>query len=571
MISNFRYYLGKLEFFLRKNSRSENDFLSIIRNFHLSVFFLDFCEFNNKDEYENLINLMDSQEKRYNTFKQEMNILARKAIQENVDLLFLKGVILSEDLFDIPETRRSLDMDLLIDFSDLNIMDKILRNNGYYVLNEDTYTNSLVFVNKFKSIREELTHTNVYYKKMLIDEAIFELEVDLHINCCHYLTKFDKNDNRSLINRQRSVLIRDQDFTINTLDTNDTLIHLSAHFLRHFYWEYFRFLRGKNHFELRQDLLFELALFVGKYQKSIKKEILINRAIELNQFEPLFISFVLVNYIFEIGYIEELLPQMYDFYAKSNFENGLSSYFSKGILTCNLEIICRESSHQLSAEITRNLRILLPILNLERDRYISFDIKESYFNINLVPIVNYEILGTNDTFKDSLSINSKLSLLWNDDGILVHFSMSQIKKICWDNINQICFSITHDENDCFFDELINTNPQDKMFSNNCKTIYIKPIGSRFETFTNFCDSLEANEYGHFTSDNEFIEVELKLPWNTFGFSIKPRRIIDILFFIDFICEDEELYVFRVSQENHNNFVYSNYYPWHTEHARVRLI
>ncbi len=228
--------------FLSKNVKNNDELTQIIKDNDLLYLFS-----NQLDDKGDYYDFLKKQRERYDCFVKEIKLLNEKARKKGITLLVLKGIVLADDLYEPYYARESLDIDLLVDETELEKMVNILIENGYYIEN-DNYTNSLGYVLKYKSIRDELTHITQYHKKQS-EKSDVMIDIDLHIRPFHFMPLMEKNSDNSLFSKSIEYKIKAYDnYSIRTTNHIDTFIHLSAHLLRHYYWQFFRALRGEEKF-----------------------------------------------------------------------------------------------------------------------------------------------------------------------------------------------------------------------------------------------------------------------------------------------------------------------------------
>ncbi len=104
------------------------------------------------------------------------------------------------------------------------------------------------FLSKNVKNNDELTHITQYHKKQSKKNDAM-IDIDLHIRPFHFMPLMEKNSDNSLFSKSIEYKIKAYDnYSIRTTNHIDTFIHLSAHLLRHYYWQFFRALRGEEKF-----------------------------------------------------------------------------------------------------------------------------------------------------------------------------------------------------------------------------------------------------------------------------------------------------------------------------------
>lgn len=548
-IENFENVQKSLKRFMQNNFSTKNDYFCACQSFRVDKYLNEVQEVNllfQKDIYE-----------KYNNDLRKLLVDAKLF---GVDVLVLKGIVLAEELFNPYILRRSLDLDILVDYKNLIIIDKLLKNLGYASINE-SYTNSINCVLKYPSIRKEITHITPYKKEF---ENGFVGYIEVHINFCHYLPHENRSLELSYFRDARERYVESGKFYVNTLSINDSFIHLCAHMYRHFYWEFFRFLRGKNHFEFRMDLLFEIMLFYTLHENEILSYHTINRIIELNQIEPVLVSVLMMDYVFDCVNLKNYTKSLRKIYDGKVFQNDLSSDFCEAILNSELSEICKKFGHELTRYIMQQLRNNKPIYYLKEGNYAFCEkLGLHLFNKNLTEVkINFDN-------KLKFPEEGTYSISYDADYLSLSFNIPQNDCLLGNVISTICLGVCKDEDSGFFDEYSLSNPQDKRFSKNMQTIFIKFYELGFKVTINDKEIQEKNLIEVIKVNN--FEISIKLPFSLL--KIKPinRRIINLVAYIEFSVDFEEAKYLRYQTKKGISDYYALYYPWPTECGRYQLI
>lgn len=105
---------------------------------------------------KNITREMEFQKLKYNLLIQEACTILEEAKNRNISLLVMKGFILAHELYYPKEIRNFDDIDLLTKYEDLILADCLLKDLGYYTLNDEIYTNSLNCVINYPSIKKKM-------------------------------------------------------------------------------------------------------------------------------------------------------------------------------------------------------------------------------------------------------------------------------------------------------------------------------------------------------------------------------------------------------------------------------
>ena len=546
---NFTIVKDSLHRFIVSNYYDEMSIDSALKDYRIDKFFIPFNE-----------ELFSYQISIYNVYKMELMKISKELETYNLKFLVLKGIILADDLYEPYYLRRSMDLDILVEFKDIDIVDNILRVLGYFPINEDFYTNSIKHVKSNKSIREEITHITPY--KKIIDDNITSI-IELHINFAHYLHTNLLPEPKSIFSLSRDVYIKSLDLKLYTLSIEDTFIHLCAHLLRHFYWDFFRFLRGKNHFEFKMDLLFEVALFFNKYKKYLSGDNLIIRAFQLNQIEPVLFVLNMMDNVFDIMNINQLLKKCQETYENNTFHNDLSTDIVRILLSINNNDICTKICHELTEIIMQELKKSKEILYIFENKKNIKELGKHYYNLNLTEIFDYK----KDCQNKHLTSKGFYSITYNIKELIITFEIYNLGYNL--STHKICIALEKDENCSFFKDYKKTDYTDKRFSKNQQVIYITCIDNYHQVSMNgdYLDNIKFNEKMY----NEKIVCSVLIPWSVIDIMPIKGRVVDIVAFIEFEINENEARYYRFQIKKSKDDYYSLYYPWSSDSCRFKLM
>lgn len=567
--------LGEL---IRRNCENDTDFLSLINIHGLEMILNEEIKDIDQNNYERARKNIYEQNERYKLFASEIEKIASLAYSHGLNLLFMKGITIANELFEPIGLRKSFDMDLFIDYTEVELMDGILFELGYFHLeSEKNYTNSIQHIKKYKSIRDELTHITVYHKFVNFLGEKMRLDLDLHIHCCHYMPEIKKESSESFFSRSRWVKYPEMNLEIKVLEIHDAFIQLTAHFIRHYYWEYFRFLRGEKHFRLRIDLLFEMALFLKKNKCVIDWNEMLKRAFTVNQFEPLFITIKLLTN-FSLLELDGIYQKLLNVYENNDFKNGLSSHFVNSVSKLEIKDQYSLCNFSLASIIYKELREEIPIVKIYKNiRKIAreFPSKKVYFNQNLVEINNLSLLENSKFYHEIENATTSLTINWNEENIYIRLKVKDGSGIFYSSFESFVISFAKDEGLSFFDELKESEVKNKMFHQCTKTFIVK----RDKINNNVIAQVGSNDFVTFNKENIDIKnennefrFEIEISWDKVGVLPSLRRIVDFQFNIDFKnCSFDEIYLARISTDSCNKYKYSLYQPWPSGYSRIQLI
>ena len=141
---------------------SWNRFVSlVIRHRLVTVIYLKLQELNlelPEDAAERLKSRFELERKK-NFILNASLVKLNQALEKEVRVIWFKGVLQSQRMYDNPLVRSYSDLDLFIDKKDLYQVDKILRANGYFPDNDWTAYSSSHF-SKYAEIIKEIAYVN---------------------------------------------------------------------------------------------------------------------------------------------------------------------------------------------------------------------------------------------------------------------------------------------------------------------------------------------------------------------------------------------------------------------------
>ena len=563
MIDNINEKL--LEFL--KINLNEKELNGFIKNRNL------FCLFKyNKYEVQNDLEILEEfhrQEIRNGYFLKEIKNLNRYCNEHGVEILFLKGFILAKDLYLDPSMRNSMDIDILIKFGDLEFIDNYLKKLGYKPMGDASYTNSVQCVKEYKTVRDELTHVTSYNKIDYVNGKELLSEIEVHLRPYHYLPFSNYDSDFSIFKRKRRIYIDEIHEYIETLGIVDTVIQLCAHFLRHFYWEYIRYVRINRKFNFRLDLIHEIALFLDKYIERIEINDLIHQAKELNQIDALFLVLEILQDIYEDYINKELISKVELEYHSKELENNFGSRFVSCVIKSSIySKLYFESSNKLANSINQVFQATKNIDYIYSDKSDSktvVPLKAGYFNINKVEIQDASML---DRIKSKIAKNCENSVYYSWSSKYLNVKIELNKQ--YRNISMIRISFAKDDNissDCEFS--IVRGKEFNLFTYN---IVIDNLENhnRLRLHLINKDIVLGRENYEIKSIGNRLILNLNLNWELFNCVPYNERIVNIQTCIDYVMKIEDLYYYRefTSLPNINYCVFE---PWLPEFNKYKLL
>ena len=211
----------------------------------------------------------------YKTFSRSTMLYEqfRKVIEEfgkqNIRVIALKGIYLSEFLYRDIGLRQFSDIDLLVNKEDGEKCLSVLRTMGFKAV--------ILGVTEFIDSKSEVIH----YSPMVLNGVSVEIHIKLHRFSKHYAI-----DVNSFI--QRAVPVKLNSVNVSALELHDLLIHLCVHLDKHF--------RGGH---VQFTSFSDLVNLLDKYAAEINWTLLKERCTENKASKVVFTYLMLVHYFYK--------------------------------------------------------------------------------------------------------------------------------------------------------------------------------------------------------------------------------------------------------------------------------
>ncbi len=227
----------------------------LLYNCNLNCICIDLLKKTDKKSYIISTATMIKQKYLNKIFIKEIKKIEEKAIVNDIRIIYLKGITLAYSLYDLPNTRKSADIDILIDYNDVDKILKILIEMGYYSEKENLSSKEIKSKIKLKN------HLEVYKN---INKEIIAVEVHGSILnppniFCICTDGFIKTKNK----------VKVENIYLNTLDINNYFIYLCLHFVKHLPLDYFDKIIMQTHFSFNMQNIHDIALLIDKYENTI--------------------------------------------------------------------------------------------------------------------------------------------------------------------------------------------------------------------------------------------------------------------------------------------------------------
>jgi hypothetical protein len=280
-----------------------------------------------------------SQKKQNLIFLQEIENLATLAKNNDIPLLFFKGVCLAKDIYLDFDNRLTGDVDVLIMPKDLSKFLHIIEEQGGYKkfsFNIEQEANKHITGRggHFPALDKEVYFEGIKY--------IFHLEIhirvttiELHDHSCTSIQDEFKLT-QQIINRARSFCldIGDKSIDVKIMDTHDALIFMIIHMIKHLLWDLTRTtFQGRSHF-FNMQLILDLKNFWFKYKDDINLTVLFSRIKEFDILNTFLLGVQIVK-----NFYQDFLGDMFENMTPINTANSITAGFLRNLFNLNVDDI----------------------------------------------------------------------------------------------------------------------------------------------------------------------------------------------------------------------------------------
>lgn len=346
----------------------------------------------------------------------EMEIIFKN---NDIKVIYLKGITLAYELYDPIQTRIFHDIDVLIDYNDAVQCINNLKNLGYYSEKEFKNTEEI-------KIEIKLNNHLELFKKL--DGKTIHLEIHGAIlNPPNIFNSYTKEF------IDRSTKIKVEDIYINTLDVNDYFIYLCLHFIKHLPFDYFDKVIMQIDFTFNMQNLHDIVLLIDKNNKSINWEKIYNTVFEMKVCGYIFLASKMLNEIYPNRIPEDFLNQLYKHRHNSYIDvlGRNDQYWAAGRFLWLFDL----SFHELCKNTVKdfmNGNLMLDLTEYINNTNKNEDVSDDTFNIQIDKKMEYYIEGSIYGDLDDLYINIKFinktcyyytgdNHIWNRDSIEIMF------------------------------------------------------------------------------------------------------------------------------------------------------
>lgn len=325
---------------------------------------------------------LTARQKKFNDIvKREINQLAQVAHAHNIKLVFIKGLILAELLYDKPEERFFFDVDILVKHNDLKSALEICNRLGY---SSDSFGNDDMLG---KAVEHHLNDTSHHFPKITKflrhGSAEFEISIEIHTQVyAQYMHQIAAPDNTIVTNSvvDNSVLFSHSEYTnVYKLANYDEFLLLIMHATKDFFDVILTHLCHPvrpSYFHMKH--LIDIDLYFNKY--SLDFNVLLKRAIEWNII-PEVTLFLRVIATYNPNCIPiSVVDEAYRLFGRK--VGFIASYIHLFLKSFNAYEVLQKSSWELTTYILEKIEITHPLCtSYKRYDYKNLP-KESRFSIN---------------------------------------------------------------------------------------------------------------------------------------------------------------------------------------------
>lgn len=216
----------------------------------------------------------------------------------NIKLIFLKGIFLAADVYTKVETRKSNDIDCLIDKKDFCRVHNYLLSLGY----------------ECENIDEKDISTGIYCEKIIVDHSCYnryvegiKLEIEIHCNAINAGNAFNDSGDYFLKHSIQKQLLGLNPYV---LETEYNLVFLMMHFFKHLPVYYLSYSILGIPVKINLSNLNDIILLVEKYKDSIRWTLVEKIAKEMMVVNYIEAVAILVNKTFGAIFPAEFLSML---------------------------------------------------------------------------------------------------------------------------------------------------------------------------------------------------------------------------------------------------------------------
>ena len=300
-----------------------------------------------------------SQKKQNLIFLQEIENLAMLAKNNDIPLLFFKGVCLAKDIYLDFDNRLTGDVDVLIMPKDLSKFLHIIEEQGGYKkfsFNIEQEANKHITGRggHFTALDKEVFFEGIKY--------IFHLEIHIRVTTIelhdHSFTSIQDEFNltEQIINRARTFCLNlsDKSIDVRVMDIHDSLMFMIIHMIKHLLWDLTRTtFQGGLHF-FNMQLILDLINFWLKYKYAISLTVLRSRIKEFDVLNTFLLGVQIVK-----NFYQDFLGDMFENMTPIDTGNhSITAGFLRNLFNLNINNIVFLPSDVLVGKILNSKKFV---------------------------------------------------------------------------------------------------------------------------------------------------------------------------------------------------------------------
>lgn len=495
--------MDKLNSFLKNNYDNDEELIRIIKQTKIRFLTLNLQKNCDKKFYNCTMLMKKQQENKYSIFKKVCERIISYCDNNGLKAVFLKGLFLASDLYEVITDRMSNDIDILISIKDFPKYDNLLKELGFkYYHNEDSLD---------KSYLERLKIDHVCYAKKIDDITVL---IELH-GCIINAGSAFIDISQEFINKSKRKTLLDLNPYILTPEYN--VVFLMLHFYKHLPQVYFDNLLWGKETSINISNLNDIVLLIQK------ENINWNEIIEIakKMFVVKYVIFVsnLINSIFGVVIDSHILDNLYEHINSSHCSTPQAFRYGMGRFLWLMDTVLDKISKQDIADFLRgNLSDAIDL------RYVAITTQDS-----LIRVSNYyefkvgysiDLNSSSDILQNGKHTNIFLSTKVNREYIQILYNVEN-KKCCFftgeeelwmkDGIELLIvkrnlllhrmFTFAIQNNECYIIETTHNNDKEKRILDNNNIPY------------------------EFFCDGKNFSIKLNIPWAYLNVNILDDDII----------------------------------------------
>lgn len=281
----------------------DNVFKSIYDNFSNDATYGQFAEKHHIFNYVTLNKQLDSinsciylkkQERLYNMFKTVSGIINDVAIQNDINIAFVKGIFLEKKFHGANFLRKVSDIDLIVAWDDIYRLLIGCQKRGLFC----NYSEEDII--RICSRKQAHDHHIDLQTEYVYCGTIFSFEVEFHFKF------FSQNYHENYVSHEEVIslvlenreFIRIDDYDFPILNLKNDILFVLAHAIKHLIWDFHRSCYSISNYYISLSNFYDVHLMFDSCIKQGIMEDVIHSAKKLNIFEELLLCMYIENIFF---------------------------------------------------------------------------------------------------------------------------------------------------------------------------------------------------------------------------------------------------------------------------------